>query len=398
MRERFTARERVTRPEHALLPGFVNAHTRGALRLLRGLPVQGPLTRWLHDTLRPSEARFAGPDFAREGAKLAVAEMLQSGITAFADRFLFPEETARVACAARVRAAIGLPVSDGASAWADGATGHLAKAERLWDEYQSDAWVSLHFAPGPFAEVSDETLARVRRIADELDARLAMEVQTTAAEVQQSLAQFGCRPLERLQRLGLLRPGFAGIHLNRLDAEDLDRVAATGISVIACTQSDLRLGSGQCPIRQCANRGVPLGLGTGDPVSAGALDILAEARAAALIANGQPDGAQPLPAEEILHMATLGGAQALGIGHLVGSIEPDKAADLVCLDLGALACRPAARPADSILFAATRSQISDVWTSGRAAVSAGRLLAFDERELADLAEQWSLRTGIVGAT
>ena len=95
-------------------------------------------------------------------------------------------------------------------------------------------------------------------------------------------------------------------------------------------------------------------------------------------------------------MATLGGAAALGLASLVGSIEPGKAADLVCFDLSTLPCQPCARPADTILFAATRNQVTDVWTSGRAAVSDGHLLAFDEQELRALAHQWAerLRMGV----
>src|ERR1700761_2670578 len=171
---RFESRERVVRTEHALLPGFVNAHTRAATTLWRGLPVYGPRREWMRETVLPVARACMSPDFVREGTQLAIAEMLRAGITAFADMYLFPEETARVASAARVRAAIGLPVTDGPTPWADSATGHLAKAEQLWDEYQSNPWVSLYFAPHDVFSPEDRTLARVRRVADELDARVAM--------------------------------------------------------------------------------------------------------------------------------------------------------------------------------------------------------------------------------
>jgi 5-methylthioadenosine/S-adenosylhomocysteine deaminase len=389
MNERFQPRERVVRGDHALLPGFVNAHTRAAMRLLRGLPIQGPLLRWRCETLRPAEQRLASPDFARDGARLAVAEMLRAGITSFADLSLFPEEAARAASAARMRAAVGLPVSDASSAWAEGATACLARAEQMWDEYQSDPWVSPYFAPLN-GEISDDTLVRVRRVADELDARVAMQLHESVVEVRDSLSQHGRRPLLRLRELGLLRAGFTAIHLNGLDAEDLDTVSRSGICVVACIQSDLRLGSGVCPVRQLAAREVTVGLGTGDPVSAGALDLLAEARAAALTAGGQHDGGR-LSAEDALYMATFGGAAALGLSSHVGSIEPGKAADLVCLDLRDPGCGPVLRPADSIVFAATRSQVSDVWIGGRAAVSDGNSLAFDEEELSALESQWARR-------
>jgi 5-methylthioadenosine/S-adenosylhomocysteine deaminase len=175
MNARFEAHDRVVRHDHALMPGFVNAHTRAATTLLRGLPVRGPRGRWLRDTVRPVEQRCMSADFVREGTQLAIAEMLRAGITCFADMNLFPEEAARVASAARMRAAIGLPVADAPNAWADSATEHFERAEQLWDEYRSDPWVCLYFAPQEAAEVSDDTLIRMRRVADELDARIAME-------------------------------------------------------------------------------------------------------------------------------------------------------------------------------------------------------------------------------
>jgi 5-methylthioadenosine/S-adenosylhomocysteine deaminase len=264
-----------------------------------------------------------------------------------------------------MRAAIGLPVADVPNVWADGATAHFERAEQLWDEYRSDPWVCLYFAPQDAAEVSDETLIRVRRVADELDARIAME----------------SPPLQRLHTLGLLRPGFAAIPKEAWNEAESELVATTGICVIACVQSDLRLG-GDAASSLSKLVGQTVGLGSGDPASVGAIDMLAEARIAALL------GGNAMTAVDVLRLATLGGATALGFGTVTGSIEPDKYADLVCVDLNRLACQPTSSVPDSILFGATREQISDVWTSGRVAVSDGRLLAFDEQELTSSAQKW----------
>jgi len=434
MRERFEAREHVVRRDHALMPGFVNAHTRAATTLLRGLPVRGPRGRWLRDTVRPVEQRCVSADFVREGTQLAIAEMLRAGITCFADMNLFPEEAARVASAARMRAAIGLPVADAPNVWADSATAHFERAEQLWDEYRSDPWVCLYFAPQDAGEVSDDTLVRVRRVADELDARVAMEAP----------------PLRRLHSLGLLRPGFAAIPHSVWKAEEAELVSTTGIGVIRCLQGDLRLGAGisggagvwggsaDGGIFGASSSGAfgassgsafshsgadalgasgsgaggvdagalavgdsagarageaPLllatvvGLGSGHPVSVGALDLLAEARTAALLSGGA------VSAADALRLATLGGAAALGFAADTGSIEPGKYADLICVDLKRLASQPTSSVPDSILFGATREQVSDVWTSGRLAVSEGHLLGFDEDELMASALRWQKLRG-----
>jgi 5-methylthioadenosine/S-adenosylhomocysteine deaminase len=389
VKSRFEAREHVVRPDHALLPGFVNAHTRAASVLLRGAGSA-------QNAGRGASFDFATADFVRDGTKVAIAEMLQAGITCFADTNLFPEESARVAASARIRAAIGLPVADVRSPWAANATEHFAKAEQIWDMYRSDPWVDLYFASPPPFEISDATLSRLRRVADELDARVAMPVHESESGVREAVSRDGKRPLERLQSLGLLRPGFCAVHLNQLEGPDLDIVTSTGIAAIACPQAGLRQGHGSAPLSQLESKGVTVALGTGEPIFAGALDMLAEARAAALFGNagstrdlfGDPRVGD---AEGALRMATLGGALALGVGSRIGSIEPGKAADFVCIDLSPLACQPPLRPAEAALFAATRGQIADVWISGRAAVAGGRLLAFDEQEISALARQWAER-------
>lgn len=384
----FEPRERISRPTHALLPGFVNAHTRAAMSLLRGLPVYSPVMQWMRKTVWPAELRSASPDFVHEGTQLAIAEMLRAGITAFADSYLFPDQAARAAAAARVRAVIGLPVSETGTAWAPDAAAYFERAERLWDEYKADPWVSLYFAPPPSYAISDPMLVRLRSVADELDARIAMPLHETEVEVHDSVAQHGLRPLHRLAKLGLLRPGFSAIHMNRLEAADLELARDTGISVVACPQANLRLGSGSCPVASLVRRNVSVGLGTDSPVASGAFDLLAESRLAMLLHSGEPGG---ISAAEALAAATLGGAMALGLGGTCGSIEPDKAADLICVDLSTLSCQSFGQVAENVVFGATRRDISDVWTGGRAAVRDSTLLAYDEQELTALSRHWAGR-------
>lgn len=354
MNARFEPRERVVRRDHALLPGFVNAHTLAPMTLFRGLRAQ-------------QAAPLSSPDFVREGTQLAIAEMLRAGITSFADMYPFPSEVARAAASARMRAAIGLPVADSPSPWAESATAYFERAEQLWDEYKSDPWVCLYFASHDSEGASDPTLIRLRRVADELDARVAMRAPS----------------LKRMHGLGLLRPGFTTVGVkDALDDADTELIVTTGICVVANVQSDLRLGTSSILVSKLDSQHVTVAYGSGDPAAVGALDILAEARAAALFDNR-------LSAEDSLRIATLGGATALGLASVTGSIEPGKYADLVCFDLNRLACQPVTRVPDTILFSATREQASDVWTAGRAAVSNDRLLAFDEQELSAIANRWA---------
>jgi len=368
LERRFAPRERIRRPEHVLLPGLVNAHTQCGLTALRGHPAELNAHLRVADAERPERSPSA--ELARVSARLAIAEMLRAGITSFASRDLFPQETARLAAALRMRAAIGLPVSD------------LAHAEQLWDEYRADPCVSLYFAPDAIDGIEDATLARVRTVADELDARVAMPVQRSESEIGASRARDGRRPLEHLHALGLLRPGFVALHMNRLSESDLELAARTGIAIVACAQASLRRGYSGAPLAALLRRHVPLGLGTGSPLAVFALDMLAEARAASWLigAPGTERWSEAL-APTALRLATLGSARALGIAAQVGSIEPGKVADLITLDLRTLACQPTHDVHEALVFAATRERVCDVWIGGRAALAQNRLLAFDEEEL-----------------
>jgi 5-methylthioadenosine/S-adenosylhomocysteine deaminase len=379
---RFAARERIARPGHALLPGLVNAHTRAGRTLLRGRPARAS---------RQRDESWTSAELVRDSTQLAVAEMLLGGITSFATRDLYPEEVARVAASARMRASIGLPVAEGPTAWAESLTGHLDKAERLWDEYPSDPCVRFHFAPDAAHLLSDAALARVRTVADELDARVTLPVHETEHEIRDGVARHSMSPIRRLQSLGLLRPGFVALHLSRLEQAELELLARTGISAVACPQATLRRGLGLCPLTELLDHGIDVALGTGSPTAAFALDVLAEARAASLLSSSLAGVRDALGAERALALATLGGAAALGLKSLVGSIEPGKAADLIAIDLSSIACRPAGSPAEAALFAASRDRVSDVWINGSPRVAQGRLLAFDEQELLAVARRWEER-------
>jgi 5-methylthioadenosine/S-adenosylhomocysteine deaminase len=376
LRARFEAREHLRREHHALLPGLVNAHARASLTLLRAaLPYGGSAGH------AAAMAAAAGADFVRDGTRLAIAQMLSAGITCFADLSPHPEEAARVCAAAQMRAAIGLPIGEAGSA--DGATAQLARAERLWDEYRADPRISLFFAPLGMAGLSDALLSRVRRVADELDARLALRVEAEQAADREWLVRdvspSAATLLPRLAALGLLRPGFAAIQSAALPEADVALLARHGAALISCPQASLASGGARVPLLE----GGRSALGTDSPLSAGAFDLLAEARTAALLSG--------FGAAEALRLATLGGATVLGLQAQIGSLEAGKVADLLCLELDALSVAGYASPEDAIVFGATRSQVSDVWSGGRASVSAHRLLAFDAEELAALPGAWASR-------
>ena len=396
-RERYDATETLERPGHVLLPGLVNAHTHAAMVLLRGRAENLPLGRWLRNAVWPLERRWVDPEYVRDGTELAIAEMLRAGITCFSDMHLWPDVVAQTASAAHVRASVGLVVTEAATGWAGTADECIDRGMRLRDEYRGDPLVSTHFAPHAPYSASDATLTRVRRLADELDIPVAMHLHETAWEVEQSVAAHGRRPLARLATLGLVSPQLVAIHMTQLEAEDLDLLAETGASVVHCPESNLKLGSGICPVAKLLGRGVRVALGTDGAASNNDLDLLAEARIAGLVSAGVAASPGELVAADLLRMATLDGASALGLGEVTGSLVAGKWADLCCIDLRAARSWPVHDVATAVVYAASSQQVTDTWVAGRRLLGDGRLLLMDESAVLARAEAWRVRLDATAA-
>jgi 5-methylthioadenosine/S-adenosylhomocysteine deaminase len=388
------AEHEVVCDSHLVMPGLINAHTHSPMTLFRGLADDLPLMTWLNEHIWPAEGRWVHEEFVADGSRLALAEMLRGGITCFNDMYFFPDVTARVAAQVGMRAVVGLIVIDFPSAWADSVDAYFAKGIALHDHLRGHPLVRTAFAAhSPYA-VSDDPLTRVRKLADELDLPIHIHVHETADEVRQGLTQHGCRPLARLDRLGLVSPSLAAVHMTQLAADEIDRIAEAGASVVHCPESNLKLASGFCPVARLREAGVNVALGTDGAASNNDLDMLGEMRTAALLAKGVAGDPRALPAAEALRMATLNGARALGLDGEVGSLVPGKAADIVAVDLGRPEATPVYHPVSQLVYAATRDQVTDVWVAGSHLLRDGRLTSIDLGEVVLNARRWGERIGL----
>jgi 5-methylthioadenosine/S-adenosylhomocysteine deaminase len=388
LRERYPAARYISRPTHVLLPGFVNTHTHAAMALLRGAAESGRFEHWLHEQVRPLEQRWMDAEYVRDGTELAIADMISSGTTCFADMHLFPEVVAQTAAEAKVRACVGCPVVDFATVWAGSTDEYFEKGIHVHDEYRNDPLVSTMLAPYASWAVSDETLRRVQRLADELESPVAMHVNENAADIHPS----GERTLARLERLGLLSPLLTAIHVVHVEEDDLERAARGGIAVVHCPQSNLKLGNGVAPVGKFLERGIAVCLGTDGAASNNDLDMLDEVRTAALLANVGPN-AGFLSAHDWLRIATLHGARALGLAEQIGSLIPGKWADICCVDLNRPQTQPVYDPAAHLVYAASRDQVTDVWVAGRALLDQGTLTQLDLDDILRRARLWRARIG-----
>lgn len=387
----FTAPRIVDLPRHALLPGFVNAHTHAAMSLFRGLADDLPLKTWLEDHIWPAEARWADREFVRDGTRLAVAEMLLGGTTCFNDMYFFPDEVAAAAIEAGIRATVGMIVIGFPSAWARDTREYFANGQAVHDRYRDHPLIRTAFAPHAPYTVDDDALRQVAVRAEELDVPIHIHLHETAHEVAEAVAATGLRPIARLERLGLLSNRLLAVHMTALDAAEQRLLANAGVSVVHCPESNLKLASGFCPLAALDAAGVNCAIGTDGAASNNDLDMLGEMRTGALLAKAVAGDPCAVPAHVALRMATLNGARALGLEQEIGSLTAGKRADVIAFDLGGLRAQPVYDPISQIVYAGHRDQVTDVWVAGRRVVEERRLLSVDEQDLIATAERWRAR-------
>ncbi|PJK09571.1 N-ethylammeline chlorohydrolase [Lysobacteraceae bacterium NML120232] len=388
---RFVAKETIRRPDSVLIPGLVNAHTHNPMSLLRGIADDLPLMVWLQEHIWPAEGRVISPEFVRDGCTFAIAEMLRGGTTCCNENYFFPDVQAETYKNHGFRARIGLPVIDFPTAWAKNDEEYFARAAEVEAAWRADALISMALAPHAPYTVNDANFRRVHELAGQWDIPVHLHLHETAQEVQDSLAQYGLRPIERLDKLGLINERLIAVHMTQLTEAEIHLCAERGVSVVHCPESNLKLASGFCPACALLRAGVNLAIGTDGAASNNDLDMIGETRTAALLAKAVAEDAAALSAAEALYAATLGSARAMGLGDAIGSLEVGKQADIACIALDTLEAMPLYNVISQIVYASGRHQVSDVWIAGQPKLIERKLVTMDEAELAANARQWQAK-------
>jgi 5-methylthioadenosine/S-adenosylhomocysteine deaminase len=392
---RFAPRERVVLAQHALIPGLINAHTHAAMALLRGVGDDMPLMDWLNQRIWPLERALVSADFVHQGTRLAALEMVAAGVTCCNDMYFYPGAAAAALRSVGMRAVIGIVALEFPSPYASDAADYLRQGLATRDALRDDPLLRFTLAPHAPYSVADATFDSIRILAEELDCPIHMHVHETLAEIEQSRATHGVRPLARLDRLGLVNERLLAVHAVHLETDEIALLAQRGCNVVHCPSSNLKLASGIAPIAQLLAAGVGVAIGSDGAASNNRLDILGEMRLAALLAKGATHDPTVLPAAQALEAATFAGARALGLEDLVGSIEIGKAADLAAIALTDAAVVPCYDVVSQIVYAASREHVTDVWVAGTPVVQK-RHLMFDgeptpSAEILNAAVPWQNR-------
>lgn len=351
-----------------VLPGLVNAHTHLAMTLLRGVADGTDLDSFLAKLL-PIEGALVNADVVVTGTELACVELLRSGCTAALDMYFFPGSAG--AAAARVGLAvhtgpvfIEFPGPDDL-VW----SARLAWSRRYLQDQHADArWVCPHST----YLLSEEQLREVAALADETGARVHVHAAETMAELAQVAARHdGRTPVQVLADVGLLHDRTVLAHAVHVTDHDIDLIAAAGAHVSHNPASNAKLASGLAPVRNMLDAGVNVALGTDGASSANDLDLWMAMRLASFLPSIMHGNPGEITADDVVRMATINGAKALGCGSTHGSIEVGKVADLVVLDGRSAAITPSYDPTSTLAFSMSRAEVSHVFAAGAHVVDAG---------------------------
>lgn len=376
----FQPQQSIDLADHALLPGLVNAHCHAAMSLLRGAAEDLALQAWLEEAIWPLERRLVSAEVVRIGTDLAIAEMLSRGVTCFADMYFFPEQAAERADKAGLRAQVAFPIIEVPNPWSGSLSECFQKGLELHDAYRDDRRIRIALGPHSAYAASAAALEKAQTYADEIERPIQMHLHENAAEVEDAIRRNGHSWILHLQEIGLLTPSLQAVHMTQLREEEIALVAEHGVKVVHCPHSNLKLASGICPVPSLRQAGVDLALGTDGAASNNTLDIFAEARLAALLAK-QLGGAGEGAAADMLRMATLDGAKALGLEGEIGSLEPGKQADIIAVDLGGPSFMPVRDPAAALLHGPAGGAVSHVWVAGRRLYAEGEWNSIDMADL-----------------
>ena len=378
-------------PGHAIMPGLINSHGHAAMSLLRGFADDQPLMPWLEQHIWPAEAAHVSAGFVRDGVELAIAEMIRCGTTTFSDMYFFPDACAEIAQRLGMRCQLTFPVLDAPTVWAQSADEYISKGLALRDDVKHSDLVTVGFGPHATYTVSEPNLIKVATLAAELDVPIQIHLHETRGEVLLAVEQNGERPLDSLQRLGLLGPRTQCVHMTDLGDQDIALLAATGAHVVHCPQSNMKLASGACPVDRLLASGVNVALGTDSAASNNDLNLFGEMQSAALLAKLHSQDATALPAATALEMATINGARAMGLESNIGSLEVGKLADLIAVDLSQPETQPLYNPLSQLVYACNGSQVTHSWIGGVEVMNQRQLTHIDLAALGVRTREWRER-------
>jgi len=362
---KYTAAETIDARSEIVLPGLVNTHTHAPMVMYRGLADDLALMDWLQKYIFPAEAKTVSPELVRVGTRLAAVEMIESGTTTFADMYYFEEEIARATVEAGLRGVLGetiiqFPVAD-AKTPAEG----LARAERFIKEFKDNGLVVPAIAPHALYTNDKSTLLASAEIGRKYDVPVLIHFSETEDEVRGARDHYKMTPAAYLESIGFWGPKTLAAHGVWVTDEDIAILKRRAVGVAHNPESNMKLASGAAPVGKYLAAGVALGLGTDGAASNNDLDMFEAMRQASFLAKHATHDPTALSAQAALDMATSGGARALHMERLIGSLEAGKRADLITVSMSAVRQTPMYDAVSHLVYATRGDDVRTTIVNGK---------------------------------
>ena len=378
----FQAKKKISANGNIVMPGLINMHCHAADSLFRGLVENLPLEEWL-GRVWIAEKAILTPETTYLGSVLGLAENLLSGATSVMDMFWYPEETANAAKKLGMRISTGGIFFDLPGIGGRSHDDYISEAHQFSQNHQADENVIPAILPHGSYTVSPEHLIDAKRIADDYGILFCTHAAETKAEQNDIKTRYNNSVIRHLNEHKLLGENVVLAHCVHLDEKEISLLAKSKTNVVLNPMSNLKLGSGIAPVKEMKRAGINLTIGTDGAISGNDLDMWLAMRLTCGLAKGLNMEADAITAEQVLHMATINGAKALGKSESIGSLEIGKCADIIMVDVNNSHSIPLFDPITHLVFGAGRSDITDVFVSGKHIVKNKKITGIDIEKIYD---------------
>jgi len=362
---KFAAAETIDARADVILPGLINTHTHAPMVMYRGLADDMALMDWLQKYIFPAEAKTVSPELVRIGTRLAALEMIESGTTTFADMYYFEEEIAKVTIEAGLRGVLGETIIEFPVADAKTPIEGLARAERYIKEFKDNGLVVPAVAPHALYTNSKTTLIAAADMGRRYGVPVLIHFSETEDEIRSARDQFKMTPAAYLESIGFWGPKTLAAHGVWVTDEDIAILKRRGVGIAHNPESNMKLASGAAPVGKYLAAGVALGLGTDGAASNNDLDMFEAMRQASFLAKHATHDPTAVSARAALDMATIGGARALQMDRLIGSLETGKRADLITVAMNAARQTPMYDPVSHLVYVTRGDNVRTTIVSGK---------------------------------
>jgi 5-methylthioadenosine/S-adenosylhomocysteine deaminase len=363
-----------------VMPGFVNPHCHMAMTLFRGLgeDVDDRLYRYV----LPMERKFVTPEMVRAGTMLAALELIEGGVTTVADMYYFEAEVGRAVDKAGLRGVVGQTIADFDPPDHKSIDEGFALTEELVAEFAGHARVIPSIAPHAPYSTDIAVMNRVARWADDHpDAPVQIHLAEMDSEMEWCAKHHGMRPVELVDKAGLLRKGLICAHCLHVSESDIEMMAERQVRVAHNARSNAKAGRGIAPVEAMRAAGIPVGIATDGPMSGNTLDLFSQFAPVTMFQKLLGHSRKPMPAKEVIRMATIEGARVLGLDGRIGSLEPGKQADLIRIDLSAPRMQPVYDPYATLVFSAMPADVRDVMVAGKWLMQDREVLSLERKKV-----------------